>query len=97
MTDRECRVLLAARRERLILHAAVQRRRLGASVIPLAQALGWVERGIAAGAWLRGRPWVLLGPAALLLWWRPRGLWRVVGGASALWRGGRSLQRLFGI
>jgi hypothetical protein len=90
------RLLLAARRVRLVQRAALEREQLAVSATPLVQALSWVESGIVAGHWLRRRPWVLVAPAALLWWWRPRGLLRVVSVASALWRGSRSVQHLFG-
>ncbi|MDP1691413.1 MAG: hypothetical protein Q8L49_05570 [Burkholderiaceae bacterium] len=86
MIDPARRLLLAARRQRLVQRAALQRRQLGAAVAPLAQAWGWVERGIVVGLWLRQRPWLLAAPLGLLLWWRPRGLLRLLASTSALWR-----------
>lgn len=86
MIDADRRLLLAARREGLVQRAALQRRQLGAAVAPLAQAWGWIERGIVVGLWLRQRPWLLAAPAALLLWWRPHGALRILASASALWR-----------
>lgn len=86
MIDRDRRLLLAARRERLLQRAAVQRVAFADAVAPLAQAVAWAERGLLVGQVVRRRPWLLAVPAALLLWWRPRGLLRALAGASALWR-----------
>jgi hypothetical protein len=66
--------LLAMRRAQLVRQAAEQRQQLGMAVAPLAQALGWVERGAYVWARLRRRPWLVAVPVALLVWWRPRGL-----------------------
>jgi hypothetical protein len=85
--NQDRRLLLAARRERLVQRTALQRRQLAIAAAPLAQAWVWVERGVVAGVWLRRRPWVLAAPAALLLWKRPHGVLRALAGASALyWR-----------
>jgi len=96
VTDRDRRLLLAARRLRLVQLAALQRQQLGVAVAPLADAMVWAERGVVAGMWLRRRPWLLVAPVVVLFWWRPQGVLRALAGASALWRSGRSLRRLLG-
>lgn len=79
--------LLAMRRAQLVRQAAAQRQQLAIAVAPLAQALGWVERGIYAWALVRRRPWLIAVPVALIVWWRSHGLGRI--GAAlvpVLWR-----------
>ena len=85
-TDRRL-LLLAIRRAQLVRQAAEQRQQLGIAVAPLARALCWVERGARAWALLRRRPWLVAVPAALLVWWRPRGLGRAAAAlVPLLWR-----------
>lgn len=92
MTGR--RLLLAARRERLVQRAAQQRQELGVAAAPLAQAWVWVERGIAGWHFVRRRPWLVIAPVVLWAWWRPRGLPRALAGALAFWRVGRRLRKV---
>jgi len=78
--------LLAMRRAQLVRQTAAQRQQLGIAVAPLAQALGWVERGALAWSQLRRRPWLVALPVALLVWWRPRGLGHATAAlVPALW------------
>lgn len=86
--------LLALRCQALVQRAAQQCLQLGRDVAPLLAAWTWVERAGPVWQSLRRRPWLLVLPAALLLWWRPRGALGMVSGVSALWRGGRAIQAL---
>ena len=95
MTDPDRRLALAARRVLLIERAAQQRQQLGAAVAPLADTWRWVERGIVVGALVRRRPWLVAVPAALLVWWRPRGVLRLLSGTAGIWRVGRWAQTLW--
>ena len=86
MSEPDRRLVLAARRAALVRQAALQRRQLGIAAAPLAEAWCWVEGGLLVGALLRRRPWLLALPAALLIWWRPRGLARIAALVPLLWR-----------
>ncbi len=99
MTDAECRLLLAARRELLVQRAAQQRVQLAQSIEPLARASIWVDRGLALRRALGDRPGLALGsvlvPSIALALWKPRGVLRAIAAAMALWRGVRSVQRVW--
>lgn len=91
-TDR--RLVLAARRERLVRLAAQQRLQLGVAAAPLAEAWRWVDRGIIAWALFRRHRWLIAVPVALAVWWRPRALVRGVAALPRVWRLGSAwLQR----
>ncbi len=99
MTDAQYRSLLAARRELLVQRAALQREQLAISLEPLARASVWVDRGIALRRAMGDRPGLALGsvlvPSIALALWKPRGVLRAIAAALALWRGVRSLQRVW--
>lgn len=96
MTDAQRRLMLAARRERLVRLAAQQRQQLALAGAPLAHAWRRVERGLSVWRTARSHPWLLAAPVALLALWRPRLLLRALAGATALWRVRRSAQHLLG-
>jgi hypothetical protein len=78
--DTDRRLLLAARRARLVQRAAQQRQQLGATVAPLRPAWQVFEFGLRVGRSLRQRPWLLALPVAAAVMWRRRS----VGGGLAL-------------
>lgn len=80
MIDSERRLLLAARRTRLVQRAAEQRQQLGASVEPLLPAWQAFEFGLRVGRGLRLRPWLVALPVTAWVAWRRRS----VGGSLAL-------------
>jgi YqjK-like protein len=93
MTDADYRLLLAARRELLVRRAERERLQFARSVEPLARSWVWVERGFGVWRTVRGHPWLVLTPLAVLLLWRPRVVLRAAASALTLWRVGRSAQR----
>lgn len=82
----EQRQQLAARREMLVQRAADERQQLIRAATPLAPTLRRVERGLQILHELRQRPWLLAVPAAVMLWWRPRGTLSLVTAIPGLWR-----------
>ncbi len=86
MTDAEYRILLAARRAKLVQTAQMQRVRLAQSALPLRQPWVWLERGIGVWRTLRAHPWALLAPTVALALWRPRGVLRALPVLLAIWR-----------
>ena len=94
MSAAEQRLVLAARRERLLRLAAQQRGQLGLAGEPLRLAWLRVERGLVVWRRLRSHAWLLATPVALLALWRPRLLWRALAGAATLWRAGRTARHL---
>lgn len=83
-------VRLRQRRLALQQRSAELRERLARHGAALEPAFGWAERTQAGWRWLREHPWVPAGAALLLVWRRPRALWR---GALLVWRGWRVWQR----
>jgi hypothetical protein len=97
MSSAEYRLLLAARRERLVLLAQQQRLQLAQEAAPLLRSWASVERGLTLFRALRSHVWLLLPPLTLLLLWRPRSVLRAVAAAATVWRARRSAQRLLGL
>lgn len=93
MIDSDRRLLLASRRALLVQRAAEQREQLAQAVVPLVQSWRWFERGLRLWQEVRRRPWLVIVPAGILLWWRPRAVLRTVAALPLLWRFGRSLQQ----
>lgn len=62
---------LAARREKLVAQAALQRAMLAQSLVPWPARLVWVDRGIAAVKYLRRYPAALAGVGLLVAALRP--------------------------
>ena len=86
MINAERRLLLAARRARLMQRAALQRQQLGASVAPLLPAWQVFEFGLRVGRNLRQRPWLLALPATAWMVWRRRSTGRGLALVPLLWR-----------
>ena len=86
MIRAERRQQLAARREMLVRRAADERQQLIRAALPLAPILRRVERGLQIWRELRQRPWLLAVPAAVVLWWRPRGTLSLLTALPGLWR-----------
>ena len=86
MIDAERRLLLAARRARLVQRAALQRQHLGASVAPLLPAWQAFEFGLGVGRSLRRRPWLVALPVAAAVLWRRRRVGRGLALVPLLWR-----------
>lgn len=86
----ERRLQLAARRALLVQRAADERQRLAQAALPLAPAWRRAERGLQIWRELRQRPWLLALPAAVMLWWRPRGTLSLLTAMPALWRAAQS-------
>jgi len=82
----ERRLLLAARRERLVERAAQQRQQLGVAVAPLAPAWRAVEYGLLLWRGVRQRPWLVALPVAVLLVWRRRFVGRSLAAVPLLWQ-----------
>ncbi len=78
MSFRERELELAARRERLVALANLQRLELRLRARSMAPAIGAAEVGIAAWRWMRTHPLQVAIPALALLLLRPRGAARVV-------------------
>lgn len=94
MINKPERLRLAARREKLVQRAGLQRQQFARAAAPLAQSFRWAERGLRLWGIVRRHPWLLALPAAALAWWRPRRALRALAGTSALWRASRSVLRL---
>lgn len=96
MTDAQYRALLAARRERLVQTAQLQRLQLTQSIQPLVQATRRIQRGISLWHALRARPapalLCLLAPALALTLYQPRAALRTLAAVLALWRGWSTLR-----
>ncbi len=90
MINAERRLQLAARRELLVQRAADERRQLVQAALPLAPTWRRVERGLQIWRELRQRPWLLAVPAAVMLWWRPRGTLSLLTAMPGLWRAAQS-------
>lgn len=90
MINAERRLRLAARREQLVRRAAGERRLLAVAAAPLAPSWRRLERGLLLWREVRQRPWLLAVPAAVLLWWRPRGVLTALTALPTLWRTGQS-------
>ena len=86
MINAERRLLLAARRARLVQRAALQRQQLGATVAPLLPAWQVFEFGLRVGRNLRQRPWLLALPATAWMVWRRRSTGRGLALVPLLWR-----------
>jgi hypothetical protein len=82
----ERRLLLAARRARLVQRAALQRQQLGAAAAPLLPAWQAFEFGLRVGRSLRQRPWLLALPVAAAVMWRRRSAGRGLALVPLLWR-----------
>jgi hypothetical protein len=85
------------RRERLIARAALQREDLVRDVATLAPAIRVVDGGIAAVAWVRANPGVLLLAAGVMLVLRPRRTIRWSLRLYSLWRGYRAVSARLGL
>ncbi len=90
MIHAERRLQLVARRELLVQRAADERHRLAQAALPLAPAWRRVERGLQIWREVRQRPWLLVVPAAVMLWWRPRGTLSLLTAMPGLWRAAQS-------
>jgi hypothetical protein len=85
------------RRERLIARAALQREDVARDVAALAPAVRVVDGGIAAVAWVRANPGVLLLAAGVMLVLRPRRTIRWSLRLYSLWRGYRAVTVRLGL
>jgi len=90
---------LALRKRLLQQRSAVLRHTLGAQIGQgVAPVLAGADRVVAAGQWLRRHPAVLIGAAAALLVWRPKGVivgaLGMAGRAMWLWQSWHKLQPL---
>lgn len=86
MIDADRRLLLAARRARLVQRAALQRRQLGATVAPLRPAWQAFEFGLRVGRSVRQRPWLVALPVTAWVVWRRRSAGRGLALVPLLWR-----------
>ena len=86
MINAERRLLLAARRARLVQRAADQRQQLGATAAPLLPAWQAFEFGLRIGRSVRQRPWLLALPATAWMVWRRRSFGRGLALVPLLWR-----------
>lgn len=93
MIDAERRLMLAARRARLVQRAALQRQQLGASVALLLPAWQAFEFGLRVGRGLRQRPWLVALPVTAWVVLRRRGVGRGLALVPLLWRLGLLLPR----
>lgn len=90
MIHAERRQQLAARREMLVQRAAIERQQLIRAALPLAPTVRRVERGLQIWGELRQRLWLLAVPAAVMLWWWPRGTLGLLTAMPGLWRAAQS-------
>ena len=86
-------VLLARRRERLVLRSRLLRRQLTQELHAVQPALTWVDRLQDATLWLRGNPVVAAAGSLLLAVWRPR---RAASFGMRLWSAWKFVQGLRG-
>lgn len=81
---------LRQRRLALQQRSTELRERLARHSVALEPAFDAAQSARDGWRWLRERPWVPAGVALLLVWRRPRAVWR---GALLVWRGWRVWQR----
>lgn len=86
-------VLLARRRERLVLRSRLLRRQITTELHAVQPALAWVDRLQDALLWLRGNPLAAAAGSLLLAVWRPR---RAAGFGMRLWSAWKFVQGLRG-
>lgn len=86
-------VLLARRRERLVLRSRLLRRQITQELQAVQPALTWVDRLQDAALWLRGNPVIAAAGSLLLAVWRPR---RVASFGMRLWSAWKFVQGLRG-
>lgn len=86
-------VLLARRRERLVLRSRLLRRQIARELDAVQPALTWVDRLQDALLWLRGNPLAAAAGSLLLAMWRPR---RAAGFGMRLWSAWKFVQGLRG-
>ncbi len=86
-------VLLARRRERLVLRSRLLRRQIARELDAVQPALTWVDRLQDALIWLRGNPLAAAAGSLLLAVWRPR---RAAGFGMRLWSAWKFVQGLRG-
>ncbi len=86
-------LLLAQRRERLVLRSRVLRRQITQELQAVQPALTWVDRLQDAVLWLRGNPLVAAAGSLLLAVWRPR---RAASFGMRLWSAWKFVQGLRG-
>ena len=86
-------LLLAQRRERLVLRSRVLRRQIAQELQAVQPALTWVDRLQDAVLWLRGNPLVAAAGSVLLAVWRPR---RAASFGMRLWSAWKFVQGLRG-
>lgn len=86
-------LLLAQRRERLVLRSRVLRRQITQELQAVQPALTWVDRLQDAVLWLRGNPLVAAAGSVLLAVWRPR---RAASFGMRLWSAWKFVQGLRG-
>lgn len=80
------------RRERLIARAEAQRAAVREGFGGLRGPISVVDRGIAAGRYLRSNPLVLVAGVAVLAAFRRRGVLSLAGRAFAVWRTWRAVR-----
>lgn len=86
-------VLLARRRERLVLRSRLLRRQIARELDAVQPVLTWVDRLQDALLWLRGNPLAAAAGSLLLAVWRPR---RAAGFGMRLWSAWKFVQGLRG-
>ena len=86
-------VLLARRRERLVLRSRLLRRQITQELHAVQPALTWVDRLQDATLWLRGNPVIAAAGSLLLAVWRPR---RAASFGMRLWSAWKFVQGLRG-
>ncbi|MBU7573452.1 MAG: YqjK-like family protein [Hydrogenophaga sp.] len=87
-------VVLAMRRERLVLRSQQLRRQITTELQAVQPALTWVDRLQDALLWLRGNPLIATAGSLLLAVWRPR---RAAGFGMRLWSAWKFVQGLRGV
>lgn len=86
-------VVLAMRRERLVLRSQQLRRQISTELQAVQPALTWVDRLQDALLWLRGNPLIATAGSLLLAVWRPR---RAASFGMRLWSAWKFVQGLRG-
>lgn len=87
-------VVLATRRERLVLRSQQLRRQITVELEAVQPAMTWVDRVQDALLWLRGNPFIATAGSLLLAVWRPR---RAASFGMRLWSAWKFVQGLRGV
>lgn len=86
-------IVLARRREQLVLRSRLLRRQITRELQAVQPALTWVDRLQDAVLWLRGNPLIAAAGSLLLTVWRPR---RAASFGMRLWSAWKFVQGLRG-